>query len=32
MSRNISDTPLGFINPEIPTLVPQPPTGDGWIS
>ena len=24
-------TPLGFIKPEIPTLVPEPPTGEGWI-
>jgi bifunctional non-homologous end joining protein LigD len=23
--------PLGFIRPEIPTLVPEPPSGDGWI-
>jgi ATP-dependent DNA ligase len=22
---------LDFIKPEIPTLVPEPPTGDGWI-
>jgi bifunctional non-homologous end joining protein LigD len=24
-------TPLGFIKPELPTLTPEPPTGDGWI-
>ena len=23
--------PLGFIRPEIPTLVPESPSGDGWI-
>jgi bifunctional non-homologous end joining protein LigD len=23
--------PLGFIKPEIPTLVPEPPSGGGWI-
>src|SRR6185295_9887154 len=23
--------PLGFIKPEIPTLVPEPPSGDAWI-
>src|SRR5689334_11728540 len=23
--------PLGFITPEIPRLVPQPPSGEGWI-
>jgi len=22
---------LGFIRPEVPTLVPEPPSGDGWI-
>ena len=22
---------LGFIKPELPTLVPEPPTGEGWI-
>src|SRR3954452_8573107 len=22
---------LGFIKPEIPTLAPEPPSGDGWI-
>ena len=30
MSRYASD-PLGFIRPEIPTLVPGPPSGEGWI-
>jgi bifunctional non-homologous end joining protein LigD len=24
-------SPLGFIRPEIPTLVPEPPSGEGWI-
>ena len=24
-------TPLGFIKPELPTLVPEPPTAEGWI-
>jgi hypothetical protein len=24
-------TPLGFITPEIPALVPEPPSGKGWI-
>ena len=24
-------TPLGFIKLEIPTLVPESPTGEGWI-
>jgi bifunctional non-homologous end joining protein LigD len=23
--------PLGFIKPEIPILVPEPPSGNGWI-
>jgi DNA ligase D-like protein (predicted ligase) len=23
--------PLGFIRPEIPSLVPEPPSGEGWI-
>ena len=23
--------PLGFIKPELPTLVPEPPAGEGWI-
>jgi len=22
---------LGFITPEMPTLVPEPPSGEGWI-
>ena len=26
-----SNTGLGFIRPESPTLAPEPPTGDGWI-
>jgi bifunctional non-homologous end joining protein LigD len=26
-----STLPLGFIRPEIPTLVPEPPSGEGWI-
>jgi bifunctional non-homologous end joining protein LigD len=30
MPRSASET-LGFIKPELPTLVPQPPTGEGWI-
>jgi hypothetical protein len=29
MPRSASNTPLGFIKPELPTLVPEPPTG--WI-
>jgi hypothetical protein len=24
-------SPVGFVRPEIPTLVPEPPSGDGWI-
>jgi DNA ligase D-like protein (predicted ligase) len=24
-------SPLGFMKPEIPTLVPEPPSGEGWI-
>ena len=24
-------SPLGFIKPELPTLVSEPPTGEGWI-
>src|SRR6476620_5948250 len=24
-------TPLGFIKPELPTLVSEPPSGEGWI-
>ncbi len=31
MSRSASETRLGFIKPELPTLVPEPPTGEGWI-
>jgi hypothetical protein len=31
MFRSASVTQLGFIKPEIPTLAPEPPTGDGWI-
>jgi bifunctional non-homologous end joining protein LigD len=31
MDCSASATPLGFIKPEIPTLVSEPPTGDGWI-
>jgi uncharacterized membrane protein YkvA (DUF1232 family) len=30
MLRSASET-LGFIKPELPTLVPEPPTGEGWI-
>jgi ATP-dependent DNA ligase len=30
MVRSASET-LGFIKPELPTLVPEPPTGEGWI-
>jgi bifunctional non-homologous end joining protein LigD len=26
-----SPAPLGFIRPETPTLVPEPPAGEGWI-
>jgi len=26
-----SNTGLGFIRPESPTLVPEPPSGEGWI-
>jgi bifunctional non-homologous end joining protein LigD len=26
-----STSPVGFIKPEIPTLVQEPPAGDGWI-
>jgi hypothetical protein len=28
--RSASET-LGFIKPELPTLVPEPPAGEGWI-
>ncbi len=31
MSCSASVTPLGFIKLEIPTPVPEPPTGEGWI-
>jgi bifunctional non-homologous end joining protein LigD len=31
MSGSASKTPLGFIKLEIPTPVPEPPTGEGWI-
>jgi hypothetical protein len=31
MSCSASVTPLGFIKLEIPTAVPEPPTGEGWI-
>src|SRR5262245_40212848 len=31
MLRSASSTGLGFIKPELPTLVPEPPTGEGWI-
>jgi bifunctional non-homologous end joining protein LigD len=27
----LAPAPLGFIKPELPTLVPEPPTGEGWI-
>jgi bifunctional non-homologous end joining protein LigD len=27
----LAASPLGFIRPEIPTLVPEPPSGEGWI-
>ena len=30
MLRSASET-LGFIKPELPTLVPEHPTGEGWI-
>ena len=30
-TRSVFETPLGFIKPELPTLVPEPPTGEGWI-
>jgi bifunctional non-homologous end joining protein LigD len=26
-----SVTPLGFIKPELPKWVPEPPSGEGWI-
>ena len=31
MSCSASVTPLGFIKLEIPTPVPEPPTGAGWL-
>jgi ATP-dependent DNA ligase len=31
MACSASATPLGFIKPEIPTLIAEPPTEDGWI-
>ena len=31
MLRGASNTGLGFIKPEHPTVVPAPPTGEGWI-
>jgi ATP-dependent DNA ligase len=31
MSSSASETPLGFIRPELPTLVSEPPAGEGWI-
>jgi bifunctional non-homologous end joining protein LigD len=31
MLRNASSTGPRFIKPELPTLVPEPPTGEGWI-
>ncbi len=31
MSCSASVTPLGFIKLEIPTPVPEPPSGAGWI-
>src|SRR6478672_9640043 len=31
MLRSTSNTGLGFIKPELPTLAPEPPTGEGWI-
>jgi bifunctional non-homologous end joining protein LigD len=31
MSCSASVSPLGFIKLEIPTPVPEPPTGEGWI-
>ena len=31
MLRSASNTGLGFIKPELPTLVPKPPIGKGWI-
>src|SRR5690349_20270105 len=31
MSRSACETRLGFISPELPTLVSEPPPGEGWI-
>ena len=31
MSRGASEIQLGFIRPELPTLVSEPPTDEGWI-
>ena len=31
MSSSASETPLGFIRPELRTLVSEPPTGEGWV-
>jgi DNA ligase D-like protein (predicted ligase) len=31
MLRSASSTGPRFIKPELPTLVPEPPTGEGWI-
>ncbi len=31
MPYSASNSTLGFIKPELPTLVPEPPTGEGWI-
>ena len=31
MSRSASETLFGFIKPELPILVPEPPAGEGWI-
>jgi bifunctional non-homologous end joining protein LigD len=31
MSCSASVTRLGFIRPEIPMLMPEPPSGEGWI-
>jgi hypothetical protein len=30
MLRSAFNTGLRFIKPELPTLVPEPPTGEGW--
>jgi hypothetical protein len=31
MARPTSTSPVGFLKPEIPTLVQEPPCGEGWI-